>query len=339
MENTKVYIRLNDLSVGYRTRKGLKEIKHSLNLSAIPGELVALVGSNGIGKSTLLRSLCGFQDILKGEVCFNGKPLNLYKSRDLAKILSFVSTDVVRVQNMRVRDLLALGRFPYTNFIGTLTRDDLVIIEKAVDLVGLHGFEEQMIDELSDGERQRAMIARSLVQNTPVIILDEPTAFLDIRNKYEIVHLLHNLARNEEKTIVFSTHDLNIATSEVDKIWLMLEDEVLEGAPEDLILHGYYNKVFASENIIFDEFSGDFRLKKTFRGSFSVEGPELPKRWTIHALARAGFIYTDNARNAAINVTVSDTLKWEIVTGTKEPAGFTSAYDLVQYLLKKQMRE
>ena len=333
IEATTVHIEIHDLAIGYRHGKKLKEIKNSLNLSAIPGELVALIGSNGIGKSTLLRSLCGFQEILGGKICFNKQPLTHYKNRDLARIMSFVSTEVVRVQNLRVRDLLALGRFPYTNFMGTLADDDLLAVDKAIDLVGLRGYEDRMLDELSDGERQRAMIARSLVQDTPVIILDEPTAFLDIRNKYEIIHLLHNFARNENKTIVFSTHDLNIATSEVDKIWLMLESEVLEGAPEDLILQGHYNKVFASENILFDEFSGDFRLKKTFRGSFSVEGPELAKRWTIHALARAGFIYVNKAENAEIKVSVDETLNWDLKIDGGEVLRLASVYELVHHLL------
>ena len=279
-----------------------------------------------------MRSLCGFQEILKGQISFNERSSHTYKIREVAKILSFVSTEVVRVQNLRVRELLALARFPYTNFMGSLTSDDLLMVEEAIDMVGLRGYENRMIDELSDGERQRAMIARSLVQDTPVIILDEPTAFLDIRNKYEIIHLLHNFARNESKTIIFSTHDLNIATSEVDKIWLMLENEVLEGAPEDLILQGHYKKVFTSENILFDEFNGDFRLKKEYRGSFSVDGPELVKRWTIHALARAGFIYVNKTENAEIQVSVTSSLSWMLIN-REEERPFSSVYELVYYLL------
>ncbi len=332
METAEVHINLNDLSIGYRRGKAQKVVKESLNLSAIPGELVALIGSNGIGKSTLLRSLCGFQEILNGRIWFNERSLHTYKTRELAQILSFVSTEIVRVQNLRVRDLLALARFPYTNFMGTLSSVDLSMVEKAVDLVGLRGYEDRMIDELSDGERQRAMIARSLVQDTPAIILDEPTAFLDIRNKYEIIHLLHNFARNENKTIIFSTHDLNIATSEADKIWLMLENEVLEGAPEDLILQGHYNKVFASENILFDELSGDFRLKKDYRGSFSVDGPELIKRWTIHALARAGFIYVSKTGKAKNQVVVNNSYRWMLKNKDSEKS-FSSIYDLVHYLI------
>lgn len=335
METTSVHIELVDLSIGYKHGKKQTEIKHSLNLSAIPGELVALIGSNGIGKSTLLRSLCGFQEVLSGKICFNKKPFHTYKTRELAQLLSFVSTEVVRVQNLRVRDLLALGRFPYTNFMGTLSAEDLQMVDKAVELVGLQGYEDRMINELSDGERQRAMIARSLVQDTPVIVLDEPTAFLDIRNKYEIIHLLHNFARNENKTIVFSTHDLNIATSEVDKIWLMLENEVLEGAPEDLILQGHYNKVFTSKNILFDEFSGDFRLKKTFRGSFSVDGPELAKRWTIHALARAGFIYVNKVENAEIQVLVNEQLNWDLKIDGDIALEYSSIYEMVHHLLSR----
>lgn len=342
MEKEKVDLLIRDLGIGYLKGRERRLIKKGINLNASPGELVALIGSNGIGKSTLLRSLCGFQEVFDGRILLNGKSLAQYKRQDLACLLSFVSTEVVRVQNLCVRDLLSLGRFPYTNLFGTLKEEDDQIIDRSIQAVGMVGYENRMLSELSDGERQRAMIARTLVQDTPLIVLDEPTAFLDIRNKYEIIHLLHNLARTENKTIVFSTHDLNIATSEVDKIWLMLDDEVVQGAPEDLILQGKYNKVFSGDNILFDLYGGDFRLRKNYRGSFSVQGDELEKRWTIHALARAGFIYMLDAQKAEIQVEIlkqSDYTSWHVRTNTDSDNSFTSIYEMVRELLKVSLFE
>ncbi|MFW6289452.1 MAG: ABC transporter ATP-binding protein, partial [Mariniphaga sp.] len=213
-----INIELKQLTVGYQqSGEAPFEVLKDVNLSAAPGEMVALIGSNGIGKSTLLRTLAGFQPWFGGDVQIKGRSLKTLHSRETARIMSFVSTEIVRVPNLTVFDLVAYGRFPYTNWIGMLTDEDRWVISDAIQKVGLQGFERRFVMQISDGERQRAMIARALAQDTPVIVLDEPTAYLDVSNKYEIFHLLQSLAFERKKTIVLSTHDLNIALREVDK--------------------------------------------------------------------------------------------------------------------------
>jgi iron complex transport system ATP-binding protein len=261
-------IELTNLSVGYEQPGGLPlEILKGIDFSACPGEMVALIGSNGIGKSTLLRSLVGFQNYFSGSIKLNGKELSTIDSREVARVMSFVSTENIRVANMTVFDLVAFGRFPYTNWIGRLTAEDKQKVAGAIEKVGMTGFENRQTIQLSDGERQRAMIARALAQDTPVIILDEPTAFLDVSNKYEIFHLLQILAKEKGKTIILSTHDLNIALREVDKLWIVTGTGNYQGAPEDAVLNGWLDQLFKNENIGFDLQEGEFFFKKDFKAS------------------------------------------------------------------------
>ncbi|HZH72259.1 MAG TPA: ABC transporter ATP-binding protein, partial [Mariniphaga sp.] len=264
--NERINIELKQLAVGYQ-QTGQHPIKvlQDINLSAAPGEMIALIGSNGIGKSTLLRTLAGFQPWFEGDIVFQGKSLKNLTPKQSSRILSFVSTEIIRVPNLTVFDLVAYGRFPYTNWIGMLDSSDKELISDAIQKVGLKGFEKRQVLQISDGERQRAMIARALAQDTPVIVLDEPTAYLDVSNKYEIFHLLQELAVQKNKTIVLSTHDLNIAVREVDKLWLIAPDGTFQGAPEDAVLEGWLNKLFQNDNIGFDENEGEFFFKKKFR--------------------------------------------------------------------------
>lgn len=337
MNREQVSISVRNLSVGYKKGKQLVAVKEGINLQAHSGELIALVGSNGIGKSTLLRTLTGFQKALGGEILLNDRKLSSFSIKELAKVLSFVSTEAVRVQNLRVWELLAMGRYPYTNFIGSLTEEDNNIIKRAILQVGLSGYEDRMIDQISDGERQRAMIARTLVQDTPLIILDEPTAFLDIRNRYEIIHLLHDFVKNENKTVLFSTHDLNISTSEVDKIWLMLDDKVVEGAPEDLILAGNFEQMFHSDKVYFNSESGDFMLRKQSLGSYILQGTEGKTfTWTERALQRIGLVSAES--NALVEVQVPESSKaqvWKVSINSKEHFECTSLYELTGELGKR----
>lgn len=337
MSSEQVNIWVKNLSVGYKKGKKYVAVKQDINLKAHSGELIALVGSNGIGKSTLLRTLTGFQKALGGEILLNERRLSSFSVKELARVLSFVSTEAVRVQNLRVWELLSMGRYPYTNLMGTLTEEDNIIIQRAIEQVGLSGYEDRMIDQISDGERQRAMIARTLVQDTPLIILDEPTAFLDIRNRYEIIHLLHDFVKNENKTILFSTHDLNISTSEVDKIWLMLEDKVVEGAPEDLILAGNFEQMFHSDKVYFNSDTGDFMLRKSPLGSYVLRGTEGKTfTWTDRALQRIGLVSDES--NALVQVQVPDTVEhavWNVRIGSLEHFSCTSLYELTAELGKR----
>ena len=236
MEQKKEIISIESLLIGFTTGKYRKILLPPLNAIACRGELIAMIGQNGIGKSTLLRTITGLQAAIGGSVIINAKPINSYSRTEFAQHVGYISTEQVRVNNMKVYDMVALGRFPHTDWLGKLTGMDHDIIEDAIEKVGMQIFRERYINELSDGERQRVMIARVLAQDTDLLVMDEPTAFLDIKSKYEIVHLLHDLSGKRGKTIIFSTHDLNIAVSEADKIWLMLNDSFKDGAPEDLII-------------------------------------------------------------------------------------------------------
>lgn len=283
-------IDLKNLSVGYRQTGGSKlQILGDINLSATTGEMVAVIGSNGIGKSTLLRSIAGFQEYFSGNIKMNGKELQEINAKEIAQIISFVSTDNIRVSNMSVFDLVAYGRFPYTNWIGVLAENDKIIVKEAINKVGLAGFENRLITQISDGERQRALIARAIAQDTPVIVLDEPTAFLDVSNKYEIFHLLQVLSKQKQKTIVLSSHDLNIALREVDKLWIITETGNFQGAPEDAVLQGWLNQLFNNEHIGFDLQEGEYYFKKDFKAKVKVDGDGLSLTWTLRALNRAGF--------------------------------------------------
>lgn len=337
MSSQKINIAIRNLSVGYKKGKNFVVIKEGINLNAHSGELIALIGSNGIGKSTLLRTLTAFQKAVSGEIQLNDRKLSSYTIKELARVLSYVSTEAIRVQNLRVWELLAMGRFPYTNLIGTLTDIDNHIIQRAILQVGLMGYEDRMIDQISDGERQRAMIARTLVQDTPVIILDEPTAFLDIRNKYEIIHLLHDFVKNENKTVIFSTHDLNISTSEVDKVWLMLDDKVVEGAPEDLILAGNFDQMFHSEKVYFNSESGDFMLRKNSLGSFVLKGDQGKiATWTSRALQRIGLVYDES--DPLVIIEIPSELKnpvWKVKLKSEEKYTCTTLYELSGELWKR----
>ncbi|MDD4107247.1 MAG: ABC transporter ATP-binding protein [Prolixibacteraceae bacterium] len=283
-------IEIKNLTVGYSLQKdNFLEVLRGINLSASPGEMVALIGSNGIGKSTLLKTLVGFQSWVTGDIRINNSSLKTLKTKEVAKIMSFVSTESILVPNLSVYELVSLGRFPYTNWIGTLSQHDREVVSRAIEKVGLRGFEQRPVLQISDGERQRAMIARALAQDTPVIILDEPTAFLDVSNKYEIFHLLQMLAADKKSTIILSTHDLNIALREVDKLWVITETANYQGAPEDAVLKGWLNQLFRNEHIGFDEEEGEFYFKKSFRAKVKVEGSGLPLIWTLRALNRKGF--------------------------------------------------
>ena len=285
-------ITTENLSIGYSEKGGKKIIKKDINLNALHGELVALIGGNGVGKSTLLRTLAGFQPFLSGNVLVKGKDLSNYREKELASLLSFVSTEIIRVSNLSVFDLVALGRYPHTNWSGRLNEEDRQKVEEALEMVGLQGYENRMINYISDGERQKTMIARTLAQDTDIILLDEPTAFLDLSNKYEIVHILHRLAGERGKTILFSTHDLTTAIAECDRIWLMLEEEVKEGSPEDLILDGSFSSLFHKKNLYFDTEKGDYRIikepaKKPLSRvkAFIKNGPSKPLREMVLRLS------------------------------------------------------
>ncbi len=291
-----IYIECKGVSIGYRERSTASTVvKKDISLHALSGEMVALIGGNGIGKSTLLKTIAGFMPPLAGELLVRHRSVSAFSAADLAKEMSFVSTEIVRVANLTVREMVGLGRFPYTNWFGQLTDNDRMIIDRAILQTGLSGYENRPVNRISDGERQRAMIARALAQDTRIMVLDEPTAFLDISNKYEIVRILHNLVGEQGKSIIFSTHDLNTALTMADRIWLMLEDRVVEGIPEEMASAGFFEALFPNnQHLRFDPQRDDFRIKREYNGvvNLTASGQELI--YAKKALERLGFEVISN---------------------------------------------
>ena len=250
-------IRLNDLTIGYGHRILLQHAS-----ATIPaGELVALVGRNGTGKSTLLRAIAGFGERLGGEIRLDGHSLETLSPQQLATTVSFVTTERVRIPNLRCEDVVALGRAPYTNWIGRVQEQDKAIVERSLELVGMAAFAGKTMDRMSDGECQRIMIARALAQDTPVILLDEPTAFLDLPNRYELCLLLKKLAQEEGKCILFSTHDLDIALSLCDSIMLIDNPYMYTLPTSEMITSGHIERLFRNESVTFDAQEMRVRIK------------------------------------------------------------------------------
>jgi iron complex transport system ATP-binding protein len=258
-EMQRIYtIELHDVTLGY----GSRVLMADANVGFGWGELTALIGRNGTGKSTLLRTIAALAKPQSGTITISGRDVTSLTMREVAERIAFVSTDDVRVQNLHVWDVVSLGRAPYTNWVGRLTEEDRAKVKESLRLVGMEDFAEASIDSLSDGERQRVMIARALAQDTPIILLDEPTAFLDLPNKYEICLLLKRLAHKEGKCILFSTHDLSIAIELCDTIAMIESGEFHYGTAEMLIEGGAMQRLFESTQIEFDRQRGNVRLKK-----------------------------------------------------------------------------
>ena len=250
-------IRLNDLTIGYGHRILLQHAS-----ATIPaGELVALVGRNGTGKSTLLRAIAGFGERLGGEIRLDGHSLETLSPQQLATTVSFVTTERVRIPNLRCEDVVALGRAPYTNWIGRMQEADRAVVERSLRLVGMSAFARKTMDRMSDGECQRVMIARALAQDTPVILLDEPTAFLDLPNRYELATLLRRLTRDEGKCILFSTHDLDVALSLCDSVALIDTPSLHHLPAGEMVGSGLIERLFSGENARFDPETRTVRLR------------------------------------------------------------------------------
>lgn len=241
-------ISLKNITLAYGPRVLLEQVS-----AEIPGgSLTAFIGRNGTGKSSLLRVIAGLQAADSGEVRLCGKSVSALSARQLAATVSFVATDKVRIANLACEDLVALGRAPYTNWLGRLQDADRAVVGRALETVGLSGFARKTMDTLSDGECQRAMIARALAQDTPVILLDEPTAFLDLPNRYALASLLRRLAHDEGKCILFSTHDLDIALSLCDSV-LLVDTPALHRLPAaEMAASGLIERLFAGDGLAFD---------------------------------------------------------------------------------------
>lgn len=247
---------IKELSIGYGGRK-TKVIAEHLNGTLQEGQLTSLLGANGVGKSTLLKTLSGFLPKLGGQIEIGGKDIEEYSDKELAKIIGVVLTYKPDVQDMTAREMVALGRSPYTNFWGTLNAGDQRIVDNAMEITGTSTLAHRHINTLSDGERQKVMIAKALAQQTPVIYLDEPTAFLDFPSKVDMMRLLKSLAHDTGKIIMLSTHDVSLALQITDMVWLMERDadnrrRLTIGAPASLAADGTLSRFIERKGICFD---------------------------------------------------------------------------------------
>ncbi|AUP80831.1 ABC transporter ATP-binding protein [Flavivirga eckloniae] len=255
-------LKTNDLSIGYTTKKEKKVIASNINIELHKGELVGLIGANGIGKSTLLRTLTNVQHKLGGSVTINNIPLENYSNINLAKALSLVLTESLGSKNLTVFELVALGRQPYTNWVGNLTVEDFKIINQCLHQTNIDDLKHKKCYELSDGQLQKSMITRALAQDTDLIILDEPTTHLDMYHKAYILKLLQKLAKETNKTILFSSHEIDLAIQLCDTLIVMTKDSVITDQPSKLIEKGTFNDLFPKDLIVFDDKTGSFRVKK-----------------------------------------------------------------------------
>jgi len=299
----------HNLSIGYSKKKNKTIVQSSLNLKLLAGELVCLIGQNGCGKSTLLRTLAGLQKPLAGKVLVDNIEFDKYKIHEKARKLSLVLTDRVEIENASVSDIVRMGRQPYSNWWGSLSEKDYRIIDEAIEMVHLTHKADSHLNELSDGERQRVMIAKALSQDTPLILLDEPTAHLDLPNRVEIMLLLHKLAHRTGKSVVISTHELDMALQAADRIWLMAKSGGIEsGVPEDLVLQGHFHEAFQSNSYYFNSANGNFSMNYPMTKKVWVEGDKTRMYWTLRALARAGYMVVEDALTT---VKISST-SWQI---------------------------
>ena len=262
MSNLSPVITSTDLRLGYHAAKGTTYVSGSIDFSVYPGELVAIVGPNGVGKSTLLRTLAGVQLPLSGELKLNNKSLGDYAPKELATNLSIVLTEKIPAGNLTATELVSLGRQPYTNWLGSLTSKDRDIIYEVLEKLDLKELRDKACNEMSDGQFQRVMIGRALAQDTPLILLDEPTSHLDIYHKAYIFKLLRTIAHDTGKTILFSSHEIDLAIQLCDKILVLQPEQSHFGDPCSLIEKGSFKSLFPSDLIQFDQETGSYRIKK-----------------------------------------------------------------------------
>ncbi|WP_255566934.1 ABC transporter ATP-binding protein [Flavobacterium litorale] len=258
MEKEKVVLSANKISIGYTNKQSATVIGKNVTVTLQQGRFVALIGANGIGKSTLLRTLTGIQPLLKGEILLNDKNITRFSSKELAQNLSIVLTEGLPPSNLSVYELVALGRQPYTNWLGTLAPEDIEKVNEALALTQLKHLADKKHYEISDGQLQRVLIARALAQDTPVIILDEPTTHLDLVHKVSLLRLLKELTEKTGKSILYSTHDLDLALQLSDELIVMTPEKTVQGEPKTLIANNTFDTLFTDSSIIFDKEKNSF---------------------------------------------------------------------------------
>jgi len=285
-----------NLSIGYHKKGKTNIIQPDLQLKLRASELVCLIGPNGSGKSTLLRTLAGLQKSISGKTLIDGDDAAKLSQQDKAMLIALVLTERIDIENATVHNIVSLGRHPHTSWWGNVSESEDAFINEIIAMVHLEHKAHCYLNELSDGERQRAMIAKALAQDTPIILLDEPTAHLDLPNRVEIMLLLHKLAHKTQKAILLSTHELDLALQAADRIWLISTEHGVEcGVPEDLVFNGSFNRTFKSKSYVFNAANGNFSMNYPMTKHVAVSGDKTRMYWTLRALARAGYMVVQDA--------------------------------------------
>lgn len=303
-----INLQTDQLTVGYFNAKELTPVLENISIKAYAGELICFMGPNGVGKSTLLRTICNLQKPLSGSISIEGIDINQLNAQAMAQAISLVLTDSINAGNLTAYELVALGRYPYLGWNLKVNDTDQNKIDHAIAQAGIESYVRKKIYELSDGQLQKVMIARALAQDTPLLILDEPTAHLDLNNRVAIVNLLKKLARDENKTIIMATHELDLALQSADKLWLAgYNKPIIEGIPEDLVLNGSIDEVFQLKG--YDLKTGTLK-KESMGRKVNLSGSGHTYLWTKNALERNGY---EIDTLALTHITIDDeTNYWKI---------------------------
>jgi len=323
------------LSIGYSHRGQETCVAEALDLALNAGEFICLLGPNGAGKSTLIRTLAGMQAPLSGSLKLQNQTFHSISPRERARMISVVLTEALPVGMMDAYSLVALGRHPYSGWLGGLNQYDKERIKWAFKAVGAEGLEARQISELSDGERQKISIARALAQEAQVMLLDEPTAFLDLPRRVELMTILRNLAHREQMGLLLSTHDLDLALRFADRLWMItIDGQLIQGYPEELAMSGEFAAIFANENLDWDAERGSFRAHPNPCLKAHIEGDSIHALWTRRALERLGFGIAKPDEKSALSIQVvemDDHTEWAVARNGNQ-ATHTSISQLIDWI-------
>src|SRR5574344_725318 len=334
-----IVMRGSDLAIGYsRGKKNERTVLGKLNFTLRTGELTCLLDANGAGKSTLLRTLSASQPPLGGSLFLKDKPLSTYSEKKLSTLIGVVLTDKTQAGGLTVYELVALGRQPHTGFFGKLHESDRKIIAQAMELVGISHKANNYTAELSDGERQKVMIAKALVQESPLIILDEPTAFLDVASRIEIMTLLHKLASEDNKAILLSTHDIEQALVLSDRLWLLSKENGLEsGVTEDIISSKKMERLFPNDKIKFDYDHGVYYpLVQSERKINVICDDRTTLHWVINAFNRNGYACIINEDKNDFPLLIINKSRDYSLISKGDNQNFTTFEELLDYITAQE---